>query len=212
MGGSGKGAAKGRKANSSRCVPQKGSKGQGSVRTAVHPSPHQHGKGGATQKRAPLAACPWSPPSKRGGGSRKGVPSPPPSRFSMFPESTVVLGVRVSVTPAAARDEGCRHAGVRTDVVHRLHGIGGHNTWHSALHLYWEVFRGKTADEGGCPSRTRTSVGEWSTGIARAPALASPPPADRLRRCTPSGRDALERGEPPPPLRGRPAYAQPPSP
>ena len=83
-GGVGKRGTKGCKANSSRCVPHKGSEGQGSVRTAVHPSPRQHGKGGGTQKGAPLAACPWSPPSKGEGSGKEAPPgdfqsSPSPS-------------------------------------------------------------------------------------------------------------------------------------
>ena len=75
----GKGAPKGRKADSSRCVSQKGSEGQGTVRTAVHPSPHQHGKGGVHKKGLHWPPALGVPHPKGGGGLEKGLHAPPPS-------------------------------------------------------------------------------------------------------------------------------------
>ena len=76
-GGVGKGAPKGRKANSSRCVPQKCSKGQGSVRTVVHPSPVSAGDGGSQKGLHWLPAL-AAPPSRGGGVWKRGSNPPPP--------------------------------------------------------------------------------------------------------------------------------------
>ena len=94
---------KGRTVHSSLYVPQKGSKGQGSVRTAVHPSPREHGKGGGTQNGAPLAAC-------QGGGAgvrKRGSKPPRPGAFQCSPSP------RCSTVPwrQILEQEGCGNSG-----------------------------------------------------------------------------------------------------